>query len=111
MHNKSVYAEHFNEGTEIRRTINGKVYETDSVYIGANSHAISGLTLAGERCIYDSNVGVIKMDWEEFWKDPRKKFKVNGLEYSFQTSRVYVLRCAFILTPERWPDSFWMEPT
>lgn len=89
----SIYVKRFTATIPFRTTIDGRVYTADSVAIIDHGHVISGLTIGGERCIYDSNRGRIEIDWKDAFDNPDKTFKVMGAEYSFRTATVYVFYC------------------
>ena len=78
------------EGSSLTKIINDDLYVADAITMSKNDHVISGLTLGGERYIYDSNIGVIHMDWGKFFDNVDFIFEINGKEYSFRTSAIVI---------------------
>ena len=75
------------------KTIGDTKYVADCIGISDDGHIISGLTLGGERYVYDSNSGRIKLDWKRFFTHTEEVFEIGGKSYSFGKSNVMVMYC------------------
>lgn len=85
--------ETLSSSTAFTKEILGQTYVADCVAIYSSKwgHVISGLTLGGERYIYDSMVGRIKTDWARFFENQEEVFQIGERTYTFAESDVIVM--------------------
>ena len=75
-------------GTSLK--IGRKQYIADSITISKDHHIISGITVNRKRYIYDSNLGMIEMDWYAFFQNQDFDFSINNRSYTVRLSTVNV---------------------
>lgn len=79
----------------LEKTINGRVYKLDALSITSlkNKHAIAGVTVNQKLYIFDSNSGLVDIDWYFYLRNPSIEFEVNKRKYKMKRVKIIGFYC------------------
>ena len=87
---KPIFIIKLNKNMNTSIEINDNKYVADAITVSYDGHVISGITIGGKRYMYDSNLGIVEIDWYDFFRNDDFEFSVNKRSYIVRLSRIYV---------------------